>query len=231
MPHKPEPPKKGKPRRLCSRVRAMLDQDKESRLKDFLNSASGLFDRNDYDSITVSDICKSAGLAKGTFYLYVDTKEEAFLALTRQQVLVWSQLLDAKFAALGVKPDAIKVAKVLGRSFAEVPQLPRLLQMLHNVLEVNVSEESITAFKREVASANDTHGEVVGKMYPQLSAAQIQLFLLFCHIALTGTWQIANPPAKVRSILERNDLQRFLFDFETALTQQVVVFLKGLSIT
>ncbi|WP_297924663.1 TetR/AcrR family transcriptional regulator [uncultured Agitococcus sp.] len=59
---------------------AMTDADKLLRRADFINAAHQLF-REQKILPSVADIAKSAGLAKGTVYLYFKTKEEIFIAL------------------------------------------------------------------------------------------------------------------------------------------------------
>ncbi|HRH91851.1 MAG TPA: helix-turn-helix domain-containing protein, partial [Agitococcus sp.] len=59
---------------------AMTDADKLLRRADFINAAHHLF-REQKILPSVADIAKSAGLAKGTVYLYFKTKEEIFIAL------------------------------------------------------------------------------------------------------------------------------------------------------
>lgn len=214
--------------RICLRSRAILKEDKESRLQDFLNAAAKLFDQEDFDRISVSDICKAAGLAKGTFYLYFKTKEEVFLALTRNLLAQWNEQISVKLSLLSVPANPSAFAEVLAQSFRGLPQVPRLLQMLHSVLEQNVSQESILDFKKAVALGNDSLALQVSRIFPNLAAAQLQMLMLFCQVTLTGTWQFANPPPNVRKILEANGLERFLFSFESAVEQQTIVFLAGL---
>lgn len=220
--------KKPKPVRLCSRIRAVLATDKESRYQDFLAAGSRIYSVKDFDDISVSSICQEAGLAKGTFYLYFDTKEDLFLELTLSQMTTWSEEINAVLINLGKNPTPEQFAKVLAESFRSLPQLPRLLQMLHAVLERNASEEAILRFKTTLAERNVVQSKIISNMYPKLSAEKVQLLMLFCQVALIGTWQFANPPARVRSIIEKNGFERFLFDYETALFSQVSVFLTGL---
>jgi AcrR family transcriptional regulator len=217
-----------KPVRLCGRMRAVLETDKESRYQDFLAAGSRLFSVRDYEDISVSAICQDAGLAKGTFYLYFDTKEDIFLELTLSQMKTWNEEINPALINLGTNPTPEQFAKVLSESFRSLPQLPRLLQMLHAILERNASEEAILKFKSVLAEKNEVQFGIVSRMYPQLPSEKIQLFMLFCQVTLIGTWQFANPPPRVRTIIEENGFERLLFDYETALFSQVSVFLAGL---
>ena len=216
--------------RLCPRPRAVWDHEKESRLQDLLTSAANLFARNDFAEITVRHICDEAGLAKGTFYLYFDTKEAAFLALTRQLVHTWSTAVEAALGALPELPPAARVAEILAVSFRDVPQLPRLLQMLHSILERKVSESDILAFKQALAANINRQRQLIVRLFPKLSADHTSHFMVFAQIVLTGAWEFANPPGHVRTILETHGLGQFLIDFEATVLAQVEIFLNGLGI-
>ncbi len=67
------------------RVRALDGEDKEARRQAILDAAERLF--TDHHSLAnVADVAEAAGLAKGTVYLYFQTKEEIYLALHAREV-------------------------------------------------------------------------------------------------------------------------------------------------
>ncbi len=67
------------------RIRALDGDDKEARRQTILDAAQRLFaDR--HELANVADVAESAGLAKGTVYLYFQTKEEIYLALHLRHV-------------------------------------------------------------------------------------------------------------------------------------------------
>jgi AcrR family transcriptional regulator len=51
------------------------------RRTELLDAAAALFERDGYDDVTVAAIAAAAKVAKGTFYLYFDSKEELVEAL------------------------------------------------------------------------------------------------------------------------------------------------------
>ena len=68
------------PKDSNKRVRALDGDDKEARRQTILDAAERLFSEH-HDLANVADVAESAGLAKGTVYLYFQTKEEIYLAL------------------------------------------------------------------------------------------------------------------------------------------------------
>jgi AcrR family transcriptional regulator len=55
--------------------------DRETRRQQVLEAATTVFARKGYRHTSVADIIDAAGIARGTFYLYFQSKEEIFLAL------------------------------------------------------------------------------------------------------------------------------------------------------
>ncbi len=61
--------------------RARSEDQKAERQAVILSAARDMIDETGFDGVTMSALAKRAGLAKGTLYLYVRSKEELFLLL------------------------------------------------------------------------------------------------------------------------------------------------------
>ena len=68
---------------VLAHLRAVDPARPPSRL---LAAARDAFARHGYEEVSVGDICVAAGLAKGSFYRYFSSKEEAFLAAVASMV-------------------------------------------------------------------------------------------------------------------------------------------------
>jgi len=59
-------------------------QSEAQRRKQILDAARSVFGDKGYESATISDIVKRAGVAQGTFYLYFDSKKAVVVDLAQQ---------------------------------------------------------------------------------------------------------------------------------------------------
>jgi AcrR family transcriptional regulator len=69
------------------------DQYVEERRSTIVRAAVEVFGRKGYDRSNVADIAETAGIGKGTLYLYFKSKEDIFLAIVEEYSFV-PQLLD-----------------------------------------------------------------------------------------------------------------------------------------
>ncbi|MEV4604005.1 TetR/AcrR family transcriptional regulator [Amycolatopsis sp. NPDC049253] len=69
-----------------------------------LASAHSLLESRGYAGMGVADVCKAAGVAKGSFYYFFESKEALALAVVEQQwagqFAVWSEILESAEAPL-----------------------------------------------------------------------------------------------------------------------------------
>lgn len=126
-----------------NRKRARSEDEKEARKAAILAAAREMIAKSGFDGVTMSGLAKRAGLAKGTLYLYVATKEELFLSLF---VAAMADYVD-RFEGL-TDPDTI--AEEMTRAALEVPLFLPLFARLVAVIEANVADAALFAAKREI---------------------------------------------------------------------------------
>ncbi len=139
-----------------NKKRARSEGEKEARKAAILAAAREMIAETGFDGVTMSGLAKRAGLAKGTLYLYVRTKEELFLAL----------FLDAMAALVErfeTEARAETLAEDLTRGALEVELFLPLFARLVAVIEVSVADEPLFEAKREIAG----YGE---RFYRRLAA-------------------------------------------------------------
>ncbi|MCO4772559.1 MAG: TetR family transcriptional regulator [Deltaproteobacteria bacterium] len=196
--------------------RARTEQAKEQRRDAILGAAVTLLDRDRYDAVTMAAVAREAGIAKGTTYLYFRTKEQLFLALLEEEYSGW---FGAARVALRALPEGASLARVTDALVATVGDRPRflaLMQLLHVVLEQNISVETALAFKTrlrdEVTGLALVLSEVTG-----MEMMRAGKLLMHLHAVVIGLRQLARPSPSVAEALSRDDLAVMRVEFDVEL--------------
>jgi AcrR family transcriptional regulator len=122
--------------------RQHTDQGRE-RKQQLLDAAADLFASRGYETTRIADICEAAGVAKGLFYWYFETKESLFAELVRS---MRQQLRRAQAAAMD--PDADPVTRLRQGTEASVRFMADH-RAFFALLEGERNDESIAAVLRE----------------------------------------------------------------------------------
>jgi AcrR family transcriptional regulator len=94
----------------------------ESRLKDLLDSATRLFIAEGYRRTQIADVAATLGIAKGTVYTYVESKEALFAAALRHADAEAPPVSELELPLLAPEPGALQRelrARVRGASIPE----------------------------------------------------------------------------------------------------------------
>ncbi|WP_221088344.1 TetR/AcrR family transcriptional regulator [Deinococcus aquaedulcis] len=130
-------------------ARARSAEEKHQRRDDILRAAERLWTTTSYAELSMNQVAREAGLAKGTLYLYFDTKEELFLALLSEHLHRWIEATAELFTERQPR-TAEQVAAVLLHHAEHLTPLRRLLVLLGTVLERNVRPELALEFRRDL---------------------------------------------------------------------------------
>jgi AcrR family transcriptional regulator len=122
--------------------RRHTDQGLE-RKQQLLDAAETLFASRGYGPTRIADICDAAGVAKGLFYWYFDTKESLFGELVRS---VRQQLRRAQAAAMD--DDADPVTRLRQGTDASVRFMAEHVRFFA-LLEVERNDQAVAAALRE----------------------------------------------------------------------------------
>jgi len=196
-----------------ARRRAIYDDEKEARRAELLAAARALFVENDGRLATVIEVAERAGVAKGTVYLYFQTKEEIYVAQYEElMTALLARMRDA--CARGGADVRARVVDAICGFVAEQPDLLRLGGLMNGVLEQNVSAEFVEEYKTRLGVALIATATAITEALAPLSFEDAtQLFLRSYAITL-GLWQQADLPRVVRSLLARRaDLAFYEIDF------------------
>ncbi|MDB4951048.1 MAG: Transcriptional regulator, TetR family [Gemmatimonadetes bacterium] len=210
--------------------RARSSEEKRERRGAILDAALAAYEADpSFAAFTMDALARAAGLGKGTLYLYFRTKEEVFLALVDARFGAWFDEIDA-----GLDEDGGgawtggRAAAVLMRSTRWHTTLARLLSILGTVVEHNVPFETALAFKRGVMARAHATGERLERRLPFLRPGQGARLLVWLHAMVIGLWQLHEPSATIRRIMQDPALEGARVDFGRDLGTLLRIMLRGM---
>ena len=207
---------------------ATTAEAKAQRRADFLRSARALF-LQQRRLPAVADIAADTGLAKGTVYRYFQSKEQIFLALLSEDfAALFSQLetvvatLPQPFAA-AAQPFAKSYLRLLLQSDSLLP----LLALLNAVLEQNLPQPQLLAFKQQLAQALDGLGTRLAQRFTELTATGASQLLLHSYALTLGLYQSTCLPPAVLALVQQAGLSQLQRDFAAELQHALIALWRG----
>jgi AcrR family transcriptional regulator len=102
---KPKPKPKPKPKAKARRARS--EEERRAKLQAILDAALDVFAEKGFADTRLEDVAARAGVAKGTIYLYVASKEALFEALVRSGIGAPIEAAAARILALDISAEAM----------------------------------------------------------------------------------------------------------------------------
>ena len=190
--------------------RARSAEQKELRRLTVLKAAEAYFHEVGYEAFSMAQLAKKTGVAKGTLYLYFNSREELFLTLYEQSLIRWSQVFIANLSA-SMTSKAYAQALYL-TAIADGTFLPLLIRLEH-LIEHNVAIprliESKRAFIRQVKIIADPTSTSL-----TLSGAQAIEVVKTMGVLLIGTAQADQGPSLDDEVLPE-DIQALIASFSS----------------
>ena len=209
--------------------RARSDTDKQARREHLLTTALALWQERNFATLTMSEVATRAGLAKGTTYLYFQTKEELLLALLAQELEGWFNELDTHLEHTANLSGA-QIAQAVAHSLNTRSTLKRLLTIQASILEHNISEDAAIDFKRFLLGRAIKTGSLLELRLPYLRQGEGVLVLQRINAMVVGFGQLSDPSDMIATILKRDEMAPMRVDFQTQLAQTLQAMLAGLEL-
>lgn len=170
--------------------RARTSSQKAERRLSIIIGAEKLLRESGVDNFSMGALAKEVGIARGTLYIYFETREELLLNLHMEQLQVWSTKLIESLEN-GMQEE--RFLRVFKDVYLQDPLLNQLLSRLGDVIEQNVSLERVIESKRFL---RDVIEELTGKIGKCLGlgledASDLLISLL---VLLAGIIQFDNRP-------------------------------------
>ena len=216
-PPKPETPVKR---------RARNDQAKQMRREHLLETARTLWTQGTFSSITMNQVAAQANLAKGTTYLYFQSKEALLLALLGQELEQWFDQIDGELEQT-LRHTPRSLAHLIAESFQDRQNLIRLLSIQGGILEQNVTEPAAKSFKTQLAS-RATRTSILLEHALRLPANAGLELLKLINALVIGLNQLADLSPVVATVLQDPNLAPLKVEFFPQLARTLEMVLTGM---
>ncbi|WP_083426271.1 TetR/AcrR family transcriptional regulator [Thermoactinomyces sp. DSM 45891] len=187
---------------------SMLREAKKKALKEkiFLQSMR-LFVEKGFDYVTIEEITRSCGIAKGTFYNYFPQKESILLYLGSSQMEFIQQNI-SKYDHLEIKERIFKLFDDLTSRYLEHPELIRvfLSEMIRSSGLMKEEQKTIDHFRSVLMKLIDEakqSNQIVGNP----SSEHVTSVLMAIYFYSLVNWSIANSDKKALKSMIRNQLE------------------------
>jgi AcrR family transcriptional regulator len=190
--------------------RARSAEQKAHRRREVLEAAEMYFLEVGYEAFSMSKLAKKIGLAKGTFYLYFQTREELFLTLYEQSLVRWSQIfIDELSDSMTSKAYSQKLFSTASADGTFIPLLIRLEHMI----EHNVATPRLISSKQVFINQVEVLAEVTSNAL-RLSKAQAIEVVKTMGVLLIGATQGDQGPSLDHEALPE-DVQNLIVSFSS----------------
>ncbi|MEW6179061.1 MAG: helix-turn-helix domain-containing protein [Chloroflexota bacterium] len=194
-------------------TRAVSADQKNARRTAILQAAAQLFEQTPYDQILMQQIAGRAGLAKGTLFLYFESKEHLFLSLTAESLNEWLNDLCAELRSATPPLMTLVFTRLVERSLRRLAApsgqslLLRLLGLHPHRLAEKLTSDALTQLNYSLHSSIKTTSTLMENLLPYLSPGQGEVILrriIALLIGLPGS--VTLTPAEDSAIDEITEL-------------------------
>lgn len=207
---------------------ALAAEDKQARRDAILAAALALFLGDTRRFPSVSAVAAEAGVAKGTVYLYFDSKEQIFACLLSRE---WHGLLAQVDRSFGQGAgDAHRQALGFIERFVSYlqghPYFLRLDSLGYALLEADLPPDQFWRFKRQFSSALDRSGRVVDTALCLPQGRGLEL-LMRSYALTRGLWQLTDYPDHLRGDPHCAEHPFARVEFDRDIRQALVEYWRG----
>ena len=210
--------------------RAVSIEQKKERQQQIIATTRKFFEQSDFHGISMEQIARDAGLAKGTVFFYFKTKEELFLAFTQEEITKWHDTIDKQLSDLvknGQTFDLESFADFLATSLAAHTILLRLVNIIGSVLERNISFTAALEFKKYLRRRIFTTGRKFEECLPVLKEGEGVKLWMVSYFLMSGIVPMAFPAGHVPDVFKEPGMEIFHIEFRQTFKEMLLTNMHG----
>lgn len=181
-----------------------------------------------FEEWTVQQVARRAGVAKGTVFLYFESKEALGLAVARLLLEEWYDDLDGQLREARVPLTPASAAQLLGRSLESRVALRRTMPLVGALLEHHAGRHAVTEFRGWLEERSRRTGATLEEALPFLKPGEGLRLVLLVHALVVGYHAMAEPSPVVNAVQTELGLEGLRVDFRRAVAEAVWMQLEGL---
>jgi AcrR family transcriptional regulator len=190
--------------------RARTAEQKAQRRNAVLEAAEKFFLEVGYEAFSMSNLAKNIGIAKGTLYLYFETREDIFLTLYEKSLVRWSDIFIDELGE--TITSQVYARKLFEAAAADGTFLPLQIRLEH-LIEHNVAVPRLVQSKQIFISQVDKIAKVTASALG-LSEAQATEVVKTMGVLLIGATQSDQAPSLDDEDLPQ-DVQNLIASFSS----------------
>jgi len=145
--------------------------------RQIMNGAREVFLAQGFDGASMGEIARKAGVSKGTLYVYFDSKERLFEAITREACAAQAE---GVFSLDPAERDVEAVLTRLGRGYVKFLCRPGSMSPLRTVIAIS---ERMPEIGREFYKTGPARGVAILRRYLESQVAAGKLEIDDCEVA------------------------------------------------
>ncbi len=217
---------------MALRTKAISEEQKAIRRSVIIRSARELFEKSDFHEISMREIARRAGMAKGTVFFYFKTKEELFLACVREELGRWHDRFDAMLREYQKthKPadfDVDELVEIMVKSLDENNTFSRFISIVEVVLNHNIDFDEMLAHKKFVLARAVPTGKLLEEIIPYFKPSDGIKLYNYAFFITAGLYPAAEPSETTRKVFTKPGMEFFNIDFFETFREIMGTVLRG----
>lgn len=205
--------------------------EKELKTQKIAQVAQRLFQTQDFTAISMAQIARQSGIAKGTLFNYFETKENLFMYLLLtgyqkylQEVIQQWQNFPPSLTWEQLEEFLIKQNRFL---IQEKPELLRLDALRAPLLEIRANREQTLTQRQKLYQINQKLGQIIAQKVDLINAQQAGHLFITQSAIISGLMNMMGLDKFNHAKLQVN-FEEFKIDLEKEANQVWLFYLQGL---
>ncbi len=207
--------------------RARSDEQKDIRIRQIVTGAMSLYEKSPYDQITMAAIAETLSFTRANLYKYFSTKEEIFLYAMIEEMQSWIEDVNGTFENIGYL-EKKEFSKLWVKCLCRHEKFMLLYSISATIIEKNVSTDKLLEYNNISKNNEQIIEGIIKKHVGELSNKQLKLFVDYQYAYMVGMYPRTNQKGLSKDIIEEDENNFSVEQFETAFVKFLRVILKGM---